>query len=124
MGEKQIGSISWTDLTVPDAENIKDFYESVVGWQARPHEMQGDYHDFDIFKPSSDECVAGICHTKGFNADMPAQWLIYITVEDVEASAKRCVELGGKIITGPKKMGNYLFCVIQDPAGAVSALIA
>jgi len=50
--------------------------------------------------------------------------LIYITVADVDESAKRCIELGGKIIDGPKPMGEQHFCVIQDPAGAAVALVS
>ena len=45
-----------------------------------------------------------------------------ITVEDVDLSAKRCVELGGKILVEPKRAGKQRSCVIQDPAGAVTAL--
>ena len=28
------GTIAWTDLTVPDAEGLRDFYEQVVGWSS------------------------------------------------------------------------------------------
>jgi predicted enzyme related to lactoylglutathione lyase len=54
---------------------------------------------------------------------MPAQWMVYVTVESVETSAKRCVERGGKIVDGPRLTGNQAFCVIRDPAGAVLGLI-
>jgi len=49
-----------------------------------------------------------------------------LTVEnaDADASAGRCAELGGHVIDGPREMGGMRFCVIQDPAGAVMALIA
>ena len=117
-----IGSITWRDLTVKDAEAVRDFYSKVAGWKSSPVDM-GGYDDFNMNLPGSDETVAGICHARGPNAKLPPQWLIYITVADVDDSAKRCVELGGKIIDGPRKMGEYRFCVIQDPAGAVAALI-
>ena len=117
-----IGTVVWRDLTVKDAEGIKDFYCQVVGWEAEPHDME-DYHDFDIIS-SEGETVAGICHARDTNANLPPQWLIYIVVEDVHKSARRCVELGGKIIDGPRIMGRSQFCVIQDPAGAVAALIS
>jgi len=28
-----IGAIEWRDLTVEDAEQVRDFYADVVGWQ-------------------------------------------------------------------------------------------
>ena len=118
-----IGSILWHDLTVPDATAIKDFYCDVVGWQADPLDL-GEYHDFNIKTPAEGEVITGICHARGSNANLPPQWLIYIQVEDADASAQRCLSLGGKVLDGPRQMGDYRFCVIQDPAGAVLALMS
>lgn len=116
------GAITWTDLTIPNAEEVKSFYENVVGWKAAPISM-GDYEDYSMTSSDGEIPYAGICHTRGVNAHLPPQWLIYITVENVDASAKKCEELGSKIISEPKDMGNYgRFCVIEDPAGAVAAL--
>lgn len=117
------GTIIWRDLTVENATELKDFYQEVVGWRPVEHDM-GDYADYDMLPPDGNESLAGICHARGTNANVPPQWLIYITVEDVDASAQRCVELGGKVLDGPRQMGGSRFCVIQDPAGAVAALIS
>jgi predicted enzyme related to lactoylglutathione lyase len=120
--QPEIGAVGWRDLTVEDAEAIRDFYGEVVGWRHTPHPMPG-YSDFNMIAPATGNTVAGICHARGMNANLPAQWLIYITVEDVDQSAARCLELGGKVIDGPKDLGpNARCCVIQDPAGAVAAL--
>ena len=118
-----VGSITWRDLTVPNAEEIRDFYGRVVGWESTEHDM-GEYADFNINLPGSGQTVAGICHARGPNAKVPPQWLIYITVADVEESARRCVEGGGEVVDGPRSMGEYTFCVIRDPAGAACALIS
>lgn len=125
MSEKQtpeIGSITWCDLTVPNAEEVKDFYAKVVGWKPDALSM-GDYNDFTMNAPDSGKVAAGVCHAKGSNAKLPPQWLIYITVADVDESAASCINLGGKVIVEPKDMKGYgRYCVIQDPAGAVCAL--
>jgi predicted enzyme related to lactoylglutathione lyase len=118
----EIGSVGWIDLTVENAPQIRDFYASVTGWQHSPVSM-GDYDDFNMTAPGSGEPKAGICHAKGGNTGLPAKWLIYITVADADAGAKRCEELGGKVLQGPKDMGEMgRYCVIEDPAGAVAAL--
>jgi hypothetical protein len=57
------------------------------------------------------------------NADIPPQSLMYVTVADVEESARKCAELGRRVIAGPRDMGKSRFCVIEDPAGAVMALV-
>lgn len=110
------GKIAWVDLTVDYASELRDFYSYVVGWEPEPVEM-GDHSDYNMNLPGTGEPAAGICHARGGNADLPAQWLIYITVPDLEASILRCEQLGGKVLKRA-----HQFCVIQDPAGAVCAL--
>lgn len=122
MSEPGIGDVTWQDLTVADAERVSAFYGEVVGWKLAPQDM-GDYSDYEMNTPQGG-CVAGICHARGPNAKMPPQWLIYITVADVTASAARCVQLGGEVLSGPRPMGSQRVCVIRDPAGAVAALVS
>ena len=117
----RIGAIGWTDLTVANAPEIREFYGQVVGWASSELSM-GDYSDYCMLAPETGDMVAGICHARGVNADYPAQWLVYITVEDVDESAKLAVQLGGEILVGPKDGGGGRLCVIRDPAGAVAAL--
>ncbi len=97
----EIGSITWCDLTVPNAEEVKTFYEKVIGWKADPVSM-GDYDDYSMIAPESNKIAAGICNAKGINAKLPPQWLIYITVENVDTSAQTCLELGGRVLVEPK----------------------
>ena len=115
------GSVGWFDLTVPDAEKVRDFYGQVVGWDSEALDM-GDYEDFCMKPKGTEAPIAGICHARGSNTGLPTQWLMYITVDDVDASVARCQSLGGKVLVAPKPMGSGRGCVIQDPAGAVVAL--
>jgi len=102
---------------------VRDFYSEVVGWKHSPVDM-GGYSDFNMLTPASDKSTAGICHARGVNERLPPQWLIYITVENIEKSAARCIELGGKLLVQIKGTGGYgRYGVIQDPAGAVAALV-
>ncbi len=120
--EPKIGSIGWTDLTVGNAEQIRDFYREVVGWTSSGVDM-GGYDDFNMNDPESGKPVAGVCHARGSNADLPPVWLIYVNVADIERSIARSVELGGQVIAGPKGFGGQgKYCVIRDPAGATLAL--
>ncbi len=124
MGDKpEIGAIEWFDLTVPDAKGIQQFYSDVVGWTATEHPMEG-YSDFNIQRPGHEDAIAGICHARGSNSKIPSQWLLYVRVANVEKSAAVCREKGGQVLDGPRPMGPIQFCVIQDPAGAVMAIIS
>lgn len=115
------GAIAWRDLTVEDAEALRDFYAAVVGWKPEAVDM-GGYSDFNMLDADG-EPVAGICHARGSNAKLPPQWLIYIQVPDVDAAAREATQRGGTVLDGPRDMGAYRSCCIQDPVGAVSALI-
>ena len=117
----EIGSMAWRDLTVDDAEGVRDFYKAVVGWDSEDVGM-GEYNDFSMVAPGSREAIAGICHARGSNAKIPAQWMMYIVVADVDQCARSCTELGGEVLDGPRPIGQSRFCVIRDPAGAVCAL--
>ena len=117
----QVGKIGWIDMTVDDADGLRDFYKSVVGWGTEAVSM-GDYSDYSMTLPDSGEAVSGICHARGSNAGLPGGWLIYITVADVDVSAAACKEGGGEVLLEPKNLAGGRFCVIRDPAGATAAL--
>ena len=71
----KVGSISWMDLTVTNAEEVKDFYKEVVGWSTSSVNM-GDYEDYCMNLPETENTVAGVCHAKGVNAALPSQSLL------------------------------------------------
>jgi predicted enzyme related to lactoylglutathione lyase len=116
------GQIGWIDLTVPNALAVRDFYQSVTGWTPSPVAMSG-YEDFCMTPPGATEPVAGVCHARGGNADLPPVWLIYITVADLDESIALCLKHGGRLRRAPQTMSSHgRFCLIEDPAGAVAAL--
>jgi predicted enzyme related to lactoylglutathione lyase len=118
----EVGSIGWFDLTVENADEVREFYRRVVGWTETPLDM-GGYSDHCMNQPGDGKTVAGICHARGVNANIPPQWLIYITVADLDESLKQVTELGGQVISPIRNAGGGArLAVVKDPAGAVSAL--
>lgn len=122
MSRARAGTVGWIDLTVTDAAAIRDFYGAVAGWTAEPVDM-GGYADFTMIPAGGGEPVAGICHARGGNAGLPAQWLMYIVVEDLEASLAEVRARGGAVVRDIREMGPMgRYAVLRDPAGAVAAL--
>ena len=117
----KVGDIAWRDLTVKNAVKVRDFYSAVAGWKSVGLDM-GGYEDFCMNRPGDGETVAGICHARGENANLPAQWLIYINVANLKQSLAACRKNGGKLIYPVRAMGGGKMAVIRDPAGAVAAL--
>ncbi|MDG1732631.1 MAG: VOC family protein [Thalassotalea sp.] len=117
-----IGDMAWLDLTVSNAEQVKDFYADVIGWQAEGCSM-GDYEDFTMMSATTGEAIGGVCHAKGVNADLPPAWMPYFLVADIEQSVSAVLAKGGKLVTEIKSMGgDDKYVIIKDPAGAVCAL--
>lgn len=122
MQENDYGTATWYDLTVPNADQVRDFYTAVIGWRVNPVEM-GGYQDYSMQTPGSGKDVAGVCHARGSNADMPAQWMLYFKVVDIDAAVAAVTDKGGKLLTDMKRFGGESkYAVIQDPAGAVCAI--
>jgi predicted enzyme related to lactoylglutathione lyase len=117
----KIGEMAWLDLTVKNANEVKGFYQQVVGWQVDEITM-GDHHDYAMKSPESGEAISGICHAQGVNADMPAAWLPYFLVVNINDSISSVTALGGELLTEIKTAGKDQYIVIKDPAGAVCAL--
>ena len=111
------GKLVWLDLTMPDAETVRDFHADVVGWKPEGVDM-GGYEDFTIVRGETGEAVAGICFNRGTNAEIPVGWIPYFEVDDLDAALERARALGAEVVSGPR--GG--FCMIRDPAGAVAAL--
>ncbi|WKA53885.1 VOC family protein [Planococcus shixiaomingii] len=114
------GTILFTDLTVERAEETRDFYKQVIGWEHSDVKM-GDYADYEM-KSLDGQSVAGICHQAGVNKGLPPVWLVYFSVQDLEASLTACRRLGGIVHVEPKTVRPGSYAVIEYPEGAFCAL--
>ena len=119
--DSTIGAISWMDLTVENADDIRDFYKSVTGWKSMDVGM-GEYNDYCMLSPGDNQVRSGICHARGVNADIPPMWILYINVANLDESLSAAIHHGGQLVSGPRNMGESRFCIIRDPAGAVVGL--
>lgn len=119
------GTINWRDLTVENADSLKEFYRELAGWDTEAIPMKNDkesYHDY-VMKDSEGNAVGGICHAKGVNTGIPPQWIMYISVDNISDSVEKALNGGGKLIKEYKsKDGNLVYAMMEDPAGAVFAL--
>lgn len=118
----EVGSIGWIDLTVEGADELRSFYEAVVGWKSEGVDM-GGYSDYSMCTPGSGDAKAGVCHARGSNEGIPPVWMIYIVVENLDEALASCTEHGGKVLRDPQ--GNHEHgrtAIIADPQGTVCSL--
>jgi predicted enzyme related to lactoylglutathione lyase len=117
----QPGLVGWVDLTVDNAPEVRDFYRAVIGWEYREVAMDEGYADYSMTTMEGQD-VTGICHARGPNEGLPAQWLVYFTVADLDLAISEVRARGGALLRAPFEMDAGRYAVIRDPAGAICAL--
>lgn len=118
---KQQGAFSWFELMTTDVDGAKKFYSNLFGWDTEEMPM-GDMN-YTIVKVG-EEGLGGIMSTPPQAEGPPPNWGVYVTVNDVDATAGKAEELGGKILVPPTDIPTVgRFCVLQDPQGAVISAI-
>lgn len=117
---KQHGTFSWNELMTNDTDAAKAFYSKMFNWK---YQDVNDEMQYSMAKTGDTE-VAGLMPLPPEAKGMPPMWGAYVTVDDVNASAKQAEALGGNILLEPRDIPEVgRFCVISDPQGATLSLI-
>ena len=119
---KQHGAFSWNELMTTDVAAAKRFYNQIFGWEFTDEQMEeGTY---TIVKVDGKE-IAGMMKMPPEAGDAHPAWGVYVTVTDVDDTARKVADLGGKIFVPPRDIPNVgRFCVFQDPQGAFISAIS
>ena len=118
-----VGTFSWPELSTTDPAAAKKFYTSLFGWQFRDVPM-GELGNYTILTLDGNEVGA----LTGMMPELqkqgvPPNWLSYVTVQNVDDSAKKAKDLGGTVAMGPfDVMDLGRMAVITDPQGATFSL--
>jgi predicted enzyme related to lactoylglutathione lyase len=115
------GRFVWYELMTTDPAAAQAFYTDVVGWGTAPFEgapipytmwMKGETPVGGVFEIPAESGEGSI----------PPHWMGHVGVPDVDGTAERVKELGGRVIMGPDDVPNVgRFVVFADPQGAVIA---
>ncbi len=112
------GTPLWYELITDDPDAAQDFYGTVLGWafsrlQGGP---VGDYRPFDA---PGGEGVGGVMRMPDHAKGMPATWLVYFGVSDVDAMTQKAHALGASVKVEPTDIPNVgRFSFLTDPQGA------
>jgi predicted enzyme related to lactoylglutathione lyase len=118
---KTPGAFSWNELMTSDPDAAAAFYGQLFGWRFEKMDMGMPYQ---VIK-AGDTSVGGIMGKPPGSEALAPTWGGYVTVADADATAKRCVELGGKVVHGPADIPTVgRFVVLLDPQGAAITAIA
>ena len=121
------GEFCWNDLATSDLEASRKFYGELFGWQFKDSGDAGmNYTEISL----GGKQFGGMwdlnqeCEGQEEGEKPPPHWMSWIAVDDVDDSAAKVWELGGKVCVPPTDIPNTgRFCVINDPTGATVSLI-
>lgn len=115
------GTFSWAELATTDVDGAKQYYTTLLGWTTEPAPVEG--MSYTLAKVG-EERVAGIMSNQCSGGEIRPQWGVYITVDDVDATARKAEELGGKVLLPPTDIPNVgRFATLMDPQGVMFSVI-
>lgn len=117
-----VGKFVWFDLFTNDLQTASHFYEELFGWSFHPAESKRKI--VDTITREGVPIANAIQINRNKNKVRKSRWLSYVSVEDVDRSAKLVEQLNGTIFRGPKELPNRgRVAVVKDPQGAVFAMV-
>jgi uncharacterized protein len=113
------GAMSLNQLNAASPELAQRFYSELFGWEFR--EMSEDPPYWGIFHG---ERMNGGMMPLPSGVDAPSHWLVYFTVEDLDAAAVKIGDSGGDVVVAPNEVPGGRILVARDPQGAHFALFS
>jgi predicted enzyme related to lactoylglutathione lyase len=119
MANPSTGRFTWHELVTSDPVATAKFYTGLFGWtvEEMPAGPMGTYR---IFKQGE----VGVGGAMKSPPGVPSHWLVYMGVDDTDATAKKITELGGKVVVPPTTVPDMLrFACAMDPVGGAAFAI-
>jgi predicted enzyme related to lactoylglutathione lyase len=115
-------AFGWADLNARGVQAALPFYQQVFGWTLKPSGTpEQPYTEFEL----DGRAFAGAAEMDPMvPATMPNYWMVYFTVEDVDAAHRKAVELGGRELAAPFDFPGGRMSIVTDPQGAAFGLMA
>jgi predicted enzyme related to lactoylglutathione lyase len=117
------GALTMNELDTRDPDGAKRFYGEVFGWVVQPVAEQDGKLVYASLKLDG-RLIGGLLPMdENFPAEVPANWLAYFGVDDLDATRARARELGGSVRVERVDVPAGSFSVLADPHGAVFAIL-
>ena len=115
------GLFVWHEVSSHDVPSSEDFYSRLIGWKVETWDQNPSYKLFTARR----EAKAGLwgITEQPNQLAVPPHWLSYIGTNDVDASVRQAVELGGKVIVPAYNVPSVgRMAHLQDPQGVLFAV--
>lgn len=112
------GAMCWNELATRDVDRAQQFYGGLLGWTFTKL-ADSDYYII----LNNGRSNGGMLPMDANWGDLPPHWMVYFSVDDLDALIPKIEASGGKVHVAPTDIPSGRFAVIADPTGAVITLI-
>ena len=106
------GMFCWNELMTRDSTGAGKFYTELLGWNAADSGMPG--MKYTLLKAGDKDAGGMMDMPPDVPKEVPAHWMAYIAVDDVDAVTSKTKELGGNVLHGPQDIPTVgRFSIIQ-----------
>jgi predicted enzyme related to lactoylglutathione lyase len=117
------GTFCWADLGTIDLAGAKKFYGGLFGWNFVDQPAGPDMQYAIVTLKDKAVAAAYQMNKEMLETGIPTHWLSYVSVTDIEETAKKSEELLGNIIQPPFEVTDVgKIAVVQDNVGAIFAI--
>jgi predicted enzyme related to lactoylglutathione lyase len=126
-GDRMPGKIVWRDLLTHDLEGSKQFYGTLFGWEFESIGREAGFGSDSVYTliRHNGKLIGGMIDTVAMNGrDDISQWIVAMSVADIDAAVARFAAAGSEIVTSPTDLQRRgRLAVVRDPEGALLALL-
>lgn len=112
------GCLSLNQLNTREPERATAFYADLFGWEIGQVVEDPPYWGIN----NNGWLNGGIKELSKGDTSTTSHWLVYFTTDDIDESASKITDLGGKITSPRMDIASGRILVAQDPQGATFAL--
>jgi uncharacterized protein len=114
-------SLIWTEQVSRSSEPAMAFYSAVFGWEF--HDLSRDGFKYATFVNDGRD-IGGVGEYRADDLELPAQWWVYLAVDDTDDAVDRLVRLGGSVLRPPEDSPYGRLATVADNQGATFSLMA
>jgi len=126
-GERLPGKVIWRDLLTHDPEGSQRFYEGLFGWEFESVGSAAGLSSnatYTLIRHNGN-LIGGMIDTIALNnrSDI-SQWIVLMSVDDIDTAAAKFAAGGGQVITPPTDLQRRgSLAVVRDAEGAALGLL-
>jgi hypothetical protein len=113
------GMFCWVELGTTDQPSAKKFYSELFGWGVNDIPMGPDSVYSMMQIEGMDAAAISQLSNEQISMNVPPHWLLYVSVESADKTAKAIAAAGGRLMMEPFDVFDVgRMTVAQDPVGA------